>query len=95
MRKRNYADSEAIEKLKREVAIGESTVKELQHSNNSLLSQLDQHSRSLTELKQAADKARTEAQVMTRGRTAAMRQLQCLPCMSACLMQLRQDAELP
>lgn len=67
MRKRSYADSEAIEKLKREMAMGESTAKELQQTNNSLRSQLDQQSRSLTELKQAADKARTEAQVSREG----------------------------
>ena len=63
-RKKGLEDGEGIEKLKRELAMTEGTLKQAQQEKNDLTAQLNQLTRSLTETKQQLQKALTDAKVL-------------------------------
>ena len=63
-RKKGLEDSEGIEKLKRELAMTEGTLKQLQKEKNDVTAQLNQLTRSLTETKQQLQKALADAEVL-------------------------------
>jgi septal ring factor EnvC (AmiA/AmiB activator) len=63
-RKKGLEDSEGIEKLKRELAMTEGTLKQVQQEKNDVTAQLNQLTRSLTETKQKLLKALTDAEVL-------------------------------
>lgn len=63
-RKKGLVDSEGIEKLKRELAIAESALKQTQQEKNDLTAQLNKLTRSLTESKQQLQKTSKDAEVL-------------------------------
>ena len=56
-------DSKEIEKLKRELAMQESTIKKQHQEKSDLQAQIDQLTRTVTETKQKLSKAVTDAEV--------------------------------
>jgi septal ring factor EnvC (AmiA/AmiB activator) len=63
-RKKGQVDSEGIEKLKRDLAMAESMLKQTQQEKNDLTAQSNKLTRSLTETKQQLQKAVTDAEVL-------------------------------
>jgi DNA repair exonuclease SbcCD ATPase subunit len=64
-RNKGMGDSKEIEKLKRELAMQESTIKKQHQEKSDLQAQIDQLTRTVTETKQKLSKAVTDAEVLS------------------------------